>query len=236
MVERSRTEGGKLVGVADQVPSELLYALQSSILEAEIQRPVQRQEGTMAYPTAYASKVAIPLPSDQAVRQIIGKSYDPERTLNVLKMFAGTEDMFEATIGFVKAVFQAQGIDPKTREMIILRAAKVLNAPYEWQANVQMARNAGLSPAEIDAAASDGPVSGLDAEFVLVCKATDELSKSGTLRDETLSELLNRYGETITRKIVLMIAWFNLLSLFLNGCRVPLETTDKIGTRTSPLG
>ena len=29
--------------------------------------------------------------------------------------------------------------------MIILRAAKVLNAPYEAQANVVMARNAGLS-------------------------------------------------------------------------------------------
>jgi hypothetical protein len=33
-----------------------------------------------------------------------------------------------------------------------------------------------------------------------------------------------------------MIAWFNLLSRFLNGCRVPLETTDKIGAGTSPLG
>ena len=45
----------------------------------------------MAYPIAYTSSVAIPLPSEQAVRQIMGKSYDPERTLNVLKMFAGTE-------------------------------------------------------------------------------------------------------------------------------------------------
>jgi hypothetical protein len=33
-----------------------------------------------------------------------------------------------------------------------------------------------------------------------------------------------------------MIGWFNMLSLFLNGCRVPLEITDKVGTRTSPLG
>jgi hypothetical protein len=32
-----------------------------------------------------------------------------------------------------------------------------------------------------------------------------------------------------------MALWFNLLSRFLNGCRVPLETTDKIGTGTSPL-
>ena len=190
----------------------------------------------MTHPTQYSSQVAIALPSDAAVRRIIGKSYDPEKTLNVIKMFAGTEDMFDATIGLVKAIFNAQGVDPKTREMIILRAAAVLNSPYEWQANTQMAKNVGLSANEIDAAGSDGPVVGINPEYVLVCKATDELSTSGTLRDETLSELLEKYGETISRKIVLMIAWFNLLSRFLNGCRVPLETTDKIGTGTSPLG
>jgi alkylhydroperoxidase family enzyme len=190
----------------------------------------------MAYPTAYSSTVAIPLPAEQTVQQIMGKSYNPEKTLNVLKMFAGTEDMYEATIGIVKTMFSAKGIDPKIRETIILRAAKVLNAPYEAQANVVMAKNAGLSAAEIDAVATDGPVSGINPEYVLVCKATDELSKSGTLRDETVRELLDKYGETISRKIVLMIGWFNMLSLFLNGCRVPLETTDKVGMRTSPLG
>jgi alkylhydroperoxidase family enzyme len=190
----------------------------------------------MAPPTHYTTQVAIPLPSDADVRRIIGKSYDPEKTLNVIKMFAGTEDMFGATIGLVKAIFDAQGIDPKTREVIILRAAAVLDSPYEWQANIQMAKNVGLSANEINAAASDGPVFGINPEYVLVCKATDELSSSGTLRDETLRELLDKYGETISRKIVLMIAWFNLLSRFLNGCRLPLETTDKIGTGTSPLG
>ena len=136
------------------------------------------------------------------------------------------------------AMFQAKGIDPRTREMIILRAAKVLNAPYELQANVVMAKNAGLvllwrlmlPPRMVRYLERINP------EYVLVCKATDELSKErGTLRDETLRELL-RYGETVSRKIVLMIGWFNMLSLFLNGCRVPLETTGKVGTRTSPLG
>ena len=190
----------------------------------------------MANPARYTSKVAIPLPSDETVRRIIGKSYDPEKTLNVIKMFAGTDDMFEATIGLVKAIFKTQGIDPKLREMIILRAATVLKAPYEWQANTQMAKNTGLSNGDIDAAGSDGPVTGVNSEYVLVCQATDELSTSGTLRDETLSQLLSRYGDTVTRKLVLMIAWFNLLSRFLNGCRVSLETSDKIGAGTSPLG
>jgi alkylhydroperoxidase/carboxymuconolactone decarboxylase family protein YurZ len=96
----------------------------------------------------------------------MGNSYSPEKTLNVIKMFAGTEDLFSATIGLVKAIFQTQGIDPKLREMIILRAATVLEAPYEWQANIQMAKNAGLSSKEIDAAASDGPVTGINPEYV----------------------------------------------------------------------
>src|SRR4029077_10286041 len=104
----------------------------------------------MAYPTAYTSALAITLPPEEVVRQIMGKSYDPVRTLNVLKMFAGTDDLYEATIDLVHAMFQAKGIDPRTREMIILRAAKVLNAPYEAQANVVMAKNTGLSAKEID--------------------------------------------------------------------------------------
>jgi hypothetical protein len=37
--------------------------------------------------------------------------------------------MFEATIGLVKAIFHTQAVDPKLCEMIILRAATVLNAP-----------------------------------------------------------------------------------------------------------
>jgi hypothetical protein len=79
-------------------------------------------------------------------------------------------------------------------------------------------------------------VTGVKEDYVLICKATDELSNSGTLTDSTLQDLLKRHGEVITRKLVLMIGWFNLLSIFLNGCRVPMEVTEKIGTKTSPLG
>jgi NAD(P)-dependent dehydrogenase (short-subunit alcohol dehydrogenase family) len=39
-------------------------------------------------------------------------------------------------IGLVQAVFQAKDIDPKMRELIILRSAYLLDCPYEWQANV----------------------------------------------------------------------------------------------------
>jgi len=187
----------------------------------------------MPGPNLHTNNVVIPLPDDGHIRSMLGEGYDPAKALNVVKMFAGTDDMCEATLGLVRAVFAAEGIDPKLRQAIILRAAAILDVPYEWQANVPMSRNNGLTEAEIDAIGTQGGT--LPQAYELVCTATDELSKDGTLTDPTLQRLRDTHGDTGARKLVLMIAWFNLLSLFLNGCRVPMETTDKIGGKRSPL-
>ena len=189
----------------------------------------------MAGPNPYSSRVSIPLPPDDEVRMVLGEDYDPAKALNVVKMFAGTGDMCAATLGLVRAIFATEGIDPKLRQAIILRAAAVLDAPYEWQANVPMSRNNGLSDAEIERIGTPGPVSGIPQDRALICTATDEMCSDGSLSDETLGQLLDAHGNTNTRKLVLMIAWFNLLSLFLNGCRVPMETVDKIGPKKSAL-
>jgi alkylhydroperoxidase family enzyme len=189
----------------------------------------------VSLPTDAPTKILVPLPSDEELRRVIGSDYDASRTLNVIKMFAGTDDMYPAVASFIKAVFRAADVDPCVREMIVLRTAKKYNALYEWEANAMLARNVGLSLKEIAAAASEGPVRGINPAYILACIATDEMSDDGRLSDETLTELLARYGNTVTRKLILIIGWFNLLSLFVNGCRVPLETTDKIGGSTSPM-
>ena len=189
----------------------------------------------MIGPKPYENQVAVPLPADDQIHQTLGGNYHPDTALNVVKMFAGTDDMCAATLGLVKAVFSAKDVDPKLRQVIILRAAKVLNAPYEWQANVPLSLNNGLTQAEIDRIGTDGPVQGLPEAYVRLCSAADEMYTQGTLTDATLQQLLDAHGATITRKLVLMLAWFSLLSLFLNGCRVPMETTDKVGSKRSPL-
>lgn len=189
----------------------------------------------MARPVPYTAEVRVPLPDDATLRRALGDDVDTDSALNVVRMFAGTEELFGALIGMVRAVFGTPDIDAPHREAIILRAAAVWNVPYEWQANEQMARNAGLTDADIDALAADGPVTGIDPEYVLLATATEEMLTSGTLSDTTLRSLLDTFGTVVTRKYIATIAWFSLLSLFLNATRVPLETTDKIGSRTSPL-
>ena len=189
----------------------------------------------MSRPSPYTAKVTVPLPSDEEIRAVIGDSYNPEQELNVIKMMAGTEEFYPALLGMVQAIFGTPDIDAKHREIIILRAAAVLDVPYEWQANEQMAGNAGLTPVEIEALASDGPVTGIDSEYVLIAAATEEMLTGGTLKDQTLQQMLDIFGDVVSRKYIASIAWFSLLGLFLNATRVPMETTDKLGARTSPL-
>jgi hypothetical protein len=55
----------------------------------------------MNYPTSYTSTVSVPLSDDAAIRSVVGDTYDPGTALNVIKMFAGTGDLYPALIGMV---------------------------------------------------------------------------------------------------------------------------------------
>jgi hypothetical protein len=74
------------------------------------------------------------------------------------------------------------------------------------------------------------------------CAASTPKQRSSVLRptsspktDTTLQALVDRYGRNIAAKLILSVAWFNLLSRFLNGTRVPLETGNAYEGRTSPI-
>lgn len=190
----------------------------------------------MTRPSPATTAVVVPLPDDEELRKVLGTGADLAAQLNVTKMFAGTGSFFPVLVQLVNTVFSTADIDARHRETIILRAAVRMGSAYEWQANEQMARNAGLTEAEIDAIAGDVELGVLDAELALLCRAADEAYTTNTLTDATLREVLDTFGSILTRRYAVVLGWFAMLSLFLNITRVPLETTDKIGSRTSPLG
>ena len=53
----------------------------------------------MTYPNPDATTIFIRLPSEEAIKTVVGDTYDGASMLNVLKMMAGTEDMYAATVG-----------------------------------------------------------------------------------------------------------------------------------------
>jgi alkylhydroperoxidase family enzyme len=180
-------------------------------------------------------RVAIPLPTDAELPADIAATLAKSPPINVLRMFAGTGAMCPALTAMVRAVFYDKDIEPRLREIIVLRCAHLLGCAYEWRANVVMGRNAGLSDHEIAALRRDGALETGDESARLICRATDELTRDATLTDATLAALIAAYGPRTASKYILAIGWFNLLSRFLNATRVPLEGADKLAGRTAPL-
>jgi len=180
-------------------------------------------------------RVTIPLPTDVELPPDILAALNKSPPINVLRMFAGTQEMFPALTAMVRALFYDKDILPKLREVIVLRCAHLLDCGYEWQANVVMGRNAGLPDALIAALRQNGPVESADPAIRLICTATDELTRTATLSDATLAELIAAHGPRVASKYIVAIGWFNLLSRFLNATRVPLESADKLKGRTAPM-
>ena len=178
--------------------------------------------------------LAIPLPSEAAVSQWLGPSYDASRTLDAVRILAGAGDLAGPAIHLMQAVFKSSAVDAKTRELMILRTAKAVGCEYAQRAGAAIAANTGLTAEEVAAAMGDAYAGALTPEYMLLCQVTDELSIGGSLSDATLSALLARYDGETCRKLILMVCWFNLVNRFENGCRIPFESSDKLATMTSP--
>ena len=181
-------------------------------------------------------KVAVPLPADADLSPKTKELLSQGAPINVLRMFAGAEDMYPGIVALINGVFTAQGVDPKLREVIILRTAYLVDCAYEWEANVVFARNVGLTNEQIALLCTDGQVTGLDPVSNLICRATDEITRQAAISDDALAQLLERFGPGITTKYVVAITWFNMLSRFLLSTRVPRETDISVlAGRTGPL-
>jgi len=194
------------------------------------QRPIHNA------PQFHPNNVIVPLPDDETLSPETVKLLSLGAPLHIARMLAGAEDLFPSLLAFIKAIFTAEGVDPRLREIIILRTAYLTDCAYEWEANVVFARNVGLTEEQIAQLCSDKPVTALDSVSNLISRATDEITRTATLSDEALSQLLEQFGPTVTTKYIIAISWFNMLSRILLSTRVPRETDISVlGGRTSPL-
>jgi alkylhydroperoxidase family enzyme len=67
--------------------------------------------------------------------------------LNIQRVFMANPDLRLDALG----AWKGSGLSPRAREIVILRAAFVQESGYEWHQHVRIARNEGLTDAEIDA-------------------------------------------------------------------------------------
>ena len=81
-----------------------------------------------------------PATAPEAVRELLDRL--PVK-LNVFHMMAHAETDFRPLVGLGSAILGHQQLDPKLRELVILRVATLSPARYEWVQHVPIARATG---------------------------------------------------------------------------------------------
>jgi hypothetical protein len=117
---------------------------------------------------------------------------------------------------------------------MIVRTAVRLNCGYAVRASTRIALNSGLSKTEVEALTADGPVTGIDSAVVLIARMADDIADNATLGDDLLKAAIERWGVDNTRKLILMLSWFNLVNRYESACRVPADSDEKLARSSGP--
>ena len=126
-------------------------------------------------------------------------------------------------------------LEPRLRELIVLRVASRTRSEYEWVQHVRLAPRCGVTPEEIDKIA-DGQITDgwtpLEADLLA---ATDQLMDSYRIDDATWARLAEHLDEQQLVEVVFVAGTYTCLAMAFNSFGVQLDPDlDTTGTRSLP--
>jgi alkylhydroperoxidase family enzyme len=179
-----------------------------------------------------AGEPAIPLPADDELPEEVRDAIANPPPLNLFRLLGRLPQSFRPFLQLGGSLLGDPNIDPRIREIAILRVAHVTQASYEWAQHEELGRSVGVTDADIVAVQSDDPAAALDAEAALVCRVADEISRDVRLSDEALQLLLERYEVEQACSLILCVSYYNMVSRFLESTRVQIEPESPLAGRT----
>ena len=131
------------------------------------------------------------------------------------------------------AVYEC-GLDPRLREIAICRQAHTARAGYELHQHRFIARNNGVSEAELEAVLHEPVVVSLDAQANLVCKVGDELETRANISDQTFDELYSTLGRQAATELLFILSFYCAVARFTNATRTQIEDDNPLQRSSNP--
>ena len=118
--------------------------------------------------------------------------------------------------------FRTANLEPKIRELVILRMATLRASSYELMHHLPAAKTAGLSEMEISAITSAQP-SGLDQKHSVMIQLVDDCSQLGKVSDLTLEKAAKLFSLGQIAEATLLAGLYEMLACFLKTMGVELD-------------
>jgi alkylhydroperoxidase family enzyme len=118
--------------------------------------------------------------------------------------------------------FRTGNLEPKLRELVILRMATLRGSSYELMHHLPAAKMVGWSEIEISAITSAQP-SGLDQRNSVMIQMVDECSQLGKVSDSTFDNASKIFSASEIAEATLLAGLYEMLACFLQTMGVELD-------------
>lgn len=146
--------------------------------------------------------------------------------LSVFRVLLKHPGIAKALNGTLAALlFAGNRLDPRLRELVIMRIGWTTGSLYEWAQHWRVARQLGMSELELVAVRDWESAPGFSAADRAVLRATDDTLELGRISDATWAECA-RYLATEEERIELVVAigHWTMFSQLLQSLAIPLES------------
>lgn len=159
---------------------------------------------------------------EEGLRHFVSGAPDAPRMPNVLGTLLRHPALAGPWLIYNDVLLRQGTLDPRLRELAILRVAWVTASEYEWLQHVRLARGLGIGEQEIEAIADRGTWDWppLDA---LVLEATGELLDAYVIGDATWQRLREHFDETQMMELVFAVGSYTCLAMAFKSFGVALD-------------
>jgi alkylhydroperoxidase family enzyme len=160
---------------------------------------------------------------DQAADRLLAGGPDAPRTPNVLTTLMRHPALAGPFLTYNAVLLNTPTVEPRLRELMILRVAWRTRSTYEWVQHVRIAKSCGITSEEIDAVAGRADThtwSPLDADVVA---ATDQLLDRYRIDDDTWGRLAERLDERQLMEVAFIVGTYTCLAMAFNTFGIELD-------------
>jgi alkylhydroperoxidase family enzyme len=144
---------------------------------------------------------------------------------NIFKMMAHAETCVKPVMKLGGTLLGKLQLDPKVRELCLLRAVKLEGGEYEWEQHVPIARDVGCSEAQIGALEDDDDTAlCFDARETAALQFTREVVLDVRASEGTLAQVRRHLSDREIVELILMAGFYITLA----------RLTETLGVETEP--
>ena len=142
---------------------------------------------------------------------------------NIHRTQGSNPDVLRASRTFSDTLWRKGGFDPATRELIILRTARVRDSVYEWQQHAPIGLAAGLSRAQVQALGAWQDSTAFDPAQRAVLAYVDAVAGMGAVPGELVENLQAHFPDGTVVGITMICGFYIAMARFMTALDIELE-------------